>query len=597
MKLSAILLGIVFTLASCSTQEDIQVEAQEFIDQYTETFKDLSYRSALAEWRSNTHIVRGDDSNAQATRGAREALAAFAGSGEIIAQARSLLENQDQFLPEQKKQLRSILFLAAYSPQTVPDLVKQRIAKETEQVETLYGFHFKVDGRTLTTNEIDRILRTSSDLRERQKVWEASKEVGKGLKEGLESVRDLRNRTVQALDYDSYFSYQVSEYDMTVGEMMALMDKFNRELRPLYRELHTWVRHRLADNYGTPVPDNIPAHGLPNRWGQDWNALISVKGLDLNAALKNKSPAWIIREAEKFYVSLGFEALPERFWTQSSLYPLPKDAAHKKHNHASAWHMDLEDDIRCLMSVENNADWYETVHHELGHIYYYRSYTRPEVPPLLRKGANLAFHEAIGSLMGLAATQRAFLAGREMVAKNARVDQIQALLKEALGSVVFIPFSAGTMTRFEHDLYDENLPADEFNRRWWELARKYQGIKPPSARGEEFCDAASKTHISDDAAQYYDYTLSYALLYQLHDTIAKKILKQDPHNTNYWGNREVGRFLDRLMRPGSSGDWRQLLRETTGSDLSAQAMLSYYAPLMDYLKKENRGRKHTLPDL
>ena len=597
MKLSAILLGIVFTLASCSTQEDIQVEAQEFIDQYTETFKDLSYRSALAEWRSNTHIVRGDDSNAQATRGAREALAAFAGSGEIIAQARSLLENQDQLLPEQKKQLRSILFLAADSPQTVPDLVKQRIAKETEQVETLYGFNFKVDGRTLTTNEIDRILRTSSDLRERQKVWEASKEVGKGLKEGLESVRDLRNRTVQALDYDSYFSYQVSEYDMTVGEMMALMDKFNRELRPLYRELHTWVRHRLAENYGTPVPDNIPAHWLPNRWGQDWNALISVKGLDLNAALKNKSPAWIIREAEKFYVSLGFEALPERFWTQSSLYPLPKDAAHKKNNHASAWHMDLEDDIRCLMSVENNADWYETVHHELGHIYYYRSYTRPEVPPLLRKGANRAFHEAIGSLMGLAATQRAFLAGREMVAKNARVDQIQALLKEALGSVVFIPFSAGTMTRFEHDLYEENLPADEFNRRWWELARKYQGIKPPSARGEEFCDAASKTHISDDAAQYYDYTLSYVLLYQLHDTIAKKILKQDPHNTNYWGNREVGRFLDRLMRPGSSGDWRQLLRETTGSDLSAQAMLSYYAPLMDYLKKENRGRKHTLPDL
>ena len=597
MKLSAILLGIVFTLASCSTQEDIQVEAQEFIDQYTETFKDLSYRSALAEWRSNTHIVRGDDSNAQATRGAREALAAFAGSGETIAQARSLLENQNQLLPKQKKQLRSILFLAADSPQTVPDLVKQRIAKETEQVETLYGFNFKVDGRTLTTNEIDRILRTSSDLRERQKVWEASKEVGKRLKEGLESVRDLRNRTVQALDYDSYFSYQVSEYDMTVGEMMALMDKFNRELRPLYRELHTWVRHRLAENYGTPVPDTIPAHWLPNRWGQDWNALVSVKGLDLNAALENKSPEWIIREAEKFYVSLGFEELPESFWKQSSLYPLPKDAAHKKNNHASAWHMDLEDDIRCLMSVENNADWYETVHHELGHIYYYRSYTRPEVPPLLRKGANRAFHEAIGSLMGLAATQRAFLAGREMVGKNARVDQIQALLKEALGSVVFIPFSAGTMARFEHDLYEENLPAGDFNRRWWELARKYQGIEPPSARGEEFCDAASKTHISDDAAQYYDYTLSYVLLYQLHDTIAKKILKQDPHNTNYWGNREVGRFLDRLMRPGSSGDWRQLLRETTGSDLSAQAMLSYYAPLMDYLKKENRGRKHTLPDL
>ena len=249
------------------------------------------------------------------------------------------------------------------------------------------------------------------------------------------------------------------------------------------------------------------------------------------------------------------------------------------------------------MSVENNADWYETVHYELGHIYYYRSYTRPEVPPLLREGANRAFHEAIGSLMGLAATQKAFLAGREMVPKNARVDQFQALLKEALSSVVFIPFSAGTMSRFEHDLYEKNLPADQFNQRWWELVRKYQGIEPPTARGEEACDAASKTHISDDAAQYYDYALSYVLLYQLHDTIANNILKQDPHDTNYWGKREVRKFLDRLMRPGSTGDWRQLLRETTGDDLSAQAMLTYYAPLMDYLKKVNRGRKHTLPAL
>ena len=597
MKLSAILLGIVFTLASCSTQEDIRLEAQEFIDQYTETFKDLSYGAARAEWRSNTHIVAGDDSNAQATRRAREALAAFTGSVETIAQARSLLENQDQLLGKQKKQLRSILFLAADSPQTVPDLVKQRIAKETEQVEKLYGFNFKVDGRTLTTNEIDRILRTSSNLTQRQKVWEASKEVGKELKEGLESVRDLRNRTVQALDYHSYFSYQVSEYDMTVKEMMALMDKFNRELRPLYRELHTWARYQLAKKYGKPVPDSIPAHWLPNRWGQDWGALVRVKGLDLNAALENKSPEWMIRQAEKFYVSLGFEELPESFWKQSSLYPLPKDASYKKNNHASAWHMDLEDDIRCLMSVENNADWYETVHHELGHIYYYRSYTRPEVPPLLRAGANRAFHEAIGSLMGLAATQKAFLAGQEMVPKNARVDQIQALLKEALSSVVFIPFSAGTMSRFEHDLYEKNLPADQYNQRWWELARKYQGIEPPTARGEEYCDAASKTHISDDAAQYYDYTLSYILLYQLHDTIANNILKQDPHDTNYWGNRQVGIFLDQLMRPGSTGDWRQLIREITGDDLSAQAMLTYYAPLMDYLKKVNRGRKHTLPEL
>ncbi|HNC42769.1 MAG TPA: M2 family metallopeptidase, partial [Acidobacteriota bacterium] len=87
------------------------------------------------------------------------------------------------------------------------------------------------------------------------------------------------------------------------------------------------------------------------------------------------------------------------------------------------------------------------------------------------------------------------------------------------------------------------------------------------------------------------------LLMQLHDHIARNILKQDPHATNYYGSKEVGDFLRKIMTPGSSRDWRVVLREATGEDLSAKAMLRYFEPLMEYLKKENQGRKHTLPEL
>ncbi len=113
-------------------------------------------------------------------------------------------------------------------------------------------------------------------------------------------------------------------------------------------------------------------------------------------------------------------------------------------------------------------------------------------------------------------------------------------------------------------------------------------------RGEEYCDAATKTHINDDAAQYYDYALSFVLLFQLHDHISKNILHQDPHATNYYGNKEVGKFIGDIMYPGASRDWRTALKEQTGSDLSAKAMLDYFEPLMDYLKKENAGRKYTI---
>jgi peptidyl-dipeptidase A len=379
--------------------------------------------------------------------------------------------------------------------------------------------------------------------------------------------------------------------------MLRLNEQLVRELRPLYRELHTWARHELAQRYAVPVPDLIPAHWLPNRWGQDWSAMVEVKGLDVNGALGKKTAEWVVQQGEQFYRSLGFDSLPTTFWTKSSLYPLPADAPYKKNTHASAWHMDLGHDVRSLMSVEPNRDWYETVHHELGHVYYYLSYSRPEVPLVLRGGANRAYHEGIGSMMGLASLQRRFLAGRGLLPADAPVDSMAQLLQEALAYVVLIPFGAGTMTQFEHALYVEGLPADRFNAKWWELARKYQGIVPPSPRGERWADALSKTHISDDPAQYYDYALSYALLFQLHDHIARRMLRQDPHDTDYYGHREVGDFLRRLMAPGASRPWRDVLRETTGRELDAKAMVEYFEPLYQWLQQQNRGRKATLPEL
>lgn len=324
--------------------------------------------------------------------------------------------------------------------------------------------------------------------------------------------------------------------------------------------------------------------------------MVSVEGLDLDPVLEEKGPEWLVKQSERFYISLGFDSLPQSFYERSSLYPAPAGADYKKNNHASAWHMDLENDVRCLMSVIPNEEWYETTHHELGHIYYYISYTNPDVPPLLRGGANRAFHEAVGSMMGLAAMQKPFIAGLGLIDANAQTDETQTLLKEALNYIVFIPFSAGVMTHFEQDLYAGELSKDELNKRWWELAEKYQGMVPPATRGEEYADAASKTHINNDAAQYYDYAISYALLFQLHDHIARNILNQDPRSTNYYGNKEVGDFLKEILKPGATRDWRELLKEVTGEDLSAKAMLNYFEPLMEHLKEVNKGRKYTLPE-
>ncbi len=580
-----------------TTENEAQLSAQRFLDSYTREFKQLYYASAEAEWASNTRIVAGDTTNAWQVQQANEALARFTGSAQNISEAQNLLSQAEALRPLQVKQLQTILYNAANNPATVEAKVNERIKAEAAQTEMLFGYDFKIDDQSVSTNDIDNILKGTYNLDSRLNAWTASKEVGVNLREGLLNLRRLRNETVSALGYDNYFAYQVSDYGMSTQEMLELNEQLIRDIWPLYRELHTYARYELAKRYGSKdVPDMLPAHWLPNRWGQDWSPMVEVEGLNLDPVLEEKGPEWLVQQAERFYISLGFDPLPKSFWEKSSLYPAPAEADYKKNNHASAWHMDLEQDVRCLMSVIPNEEWYETTHHELGHIYYYISYTNQDVPPLLRGGANRAFHEAVGSMMGLAAMQKPFMAGLGLVDANAQTDETQTLLKEALNYIVFIPFSAGVMTQFEHDLYAGNLPEDQLNKRWWELSQKYQGMVPPNIRGEKYTDAASKTHINNDAAQYYDYAISYALLFQLHEYIARDILKQDPRSTNYYGNKEVGKFLQDLLQPGATRDWRELLKETTGEELSAKAMLNYFNPLMTYLKEVNKDRKHTLPE-
>lgn len=600
-----ITLGIGLTIAlfilGCQpgdTSSAQNSEVDEFLDAYVDTFLPLYVASAEAEWLANTRIIPGDTAISAQLERANNALAAFTGNAFNIRKAKEFLSQSGGLSETQKRIFTDILHRAGNNPATMKDVVAQRITAENRQNEKLYGFTYKVDSMEVTTGQIDEALRTLTDPAERLKWWEASKEVGKTLNSGLLELRDLRNKSVQGLDYANFYQYEVAEYGMSSGEMMTLLEQLIYEIWPLYRELHTWARYELAERYGAvEVPDMIPAHWLPNRWGQDWSALVEVEGINLDSALQNQEPAWIIEQGEAFYKSLGFSELPQSFYEKSSLYPLPADSEIKKNNHASAWHMDLQQDVRCLMSVTPTADYYETVHHELGHIYYYLTYANPDVPILLRGGANRAFHEAIGSLMGLAAMQRPFLADRGLISDTAPSDTVRnrLLLKEALNYVVFIPFSAGVMSHFEHTLYNTSIDTSAFNKEWWKLKEKFQGIVPPYERGSEYNDAATKTHINDDPAQYYDYALSYVLLFQLHEYIANEILGQDVHATNYYGSKETGDFLKQLMETGANNDWRKLIRENLGAKLSANALVQYFQPLMDYLKKENEGRVYTLP--
>ena len=601
---SLIIVGLTaLCLGSCSKREEKKTEifhpqAEAYLLAYNLEYQKLSTEANEAAWQLNTRIEEGDTVTQKVFEAAAQKQTDYTGSLANIDSAKKYLAIADQLSPIQKRQMEYVLFLAGGAPATASETVKELIKVNAEQTKVLYGFDFKIKGKSVTKNDISNLLTSSSNLTERLGAWNSSKEVGKPLKAGLVQLRDLRNKSVQGLGFSDYFTYQVSEYGMTTDEMIAMNDNFIKEIWPLYRELHTWARYELAKKYKQKVPEYIPAHWLPNQWAQNWEAIVDAKsaGIDLTDTLNKKTPEWIVRKGEEFYISLGFDPLPNSFYEKSSLYPLPPEAKYKKNNHASAWHVDIDQDVRSLMSVQTNTEWWETSLHELGHIYYYESYSTPQVPILLRNGANRAYHEAIGSQIGLASLQKPLLESLKLIPQNVTTNDTLELLTDALQHIIVLPWASGTMTHFEDELYRKNLAPDQFNKTWWDLVKRYQGVVPPSSRDEQFCDACTKTHIIDDPAQYYDYAMAEILLFQFHDHIAKNILKQDVHATNYWGSKETGSFLKTVMAPGASVDWREHLRKNLGTEVSAKAILDYFSPLMAWLKKQNNGRSHVLPE-
>ena len=565
----------------------VQERADRFLALANAGYQALYRVNSEAQWTAMTDVTPEHDAAVEATG---KAYAAFNGNAAIINEARELLTHQKELSEITVRQFKQLLLNAAEGPMTNPELVAKRVAAETKQASLMNGFEFKLNGQKITANEIDNKLEKSTDLAERKAVWEASKEIGPALKPNLVTLRDLRNGVAKEMKYPDYFSLQVAAYGMTTDEMLKMLDDWMATLRPLYLQLHTWAKYKLAEKFHQPVPKKIPAHWIANRWAQEWPGLVEAANID--KYFEGRKPEWIIKTAEQFYTGLGFSPLPQSFWEKSDLYPVPPDSKRKKNTHAYCNHIDLENDIRSLQSIEPNSRWFFTAHHELGHGYYYKAYTRPEVPYLLRLGAAPGFHEGIGELISLASSQVPYLQSRGVLPAEFNADKTAFLLEDALArSVPFIYFSCGTMPHWEADIYARNLPPDQWNARWWKYVSDFQGIEPPEPRGEEFCDAATKTHINDTPAYYYNYAFATVFKFQLHDYIARKILHQPPQSCNYADNKEVGTWLNNILKKGGTEDWRKVLKEATGEDISTRAMMEYFKPLMAGWKNKTKAAR------
>lgn len=571
-------------------------EAEAFLSRAEKDLFDFSVEGGRVAWVNNTYIT--DDTDALAAK-----------YGEIgteksvqYALEAAKYQNVSGLSAEAKRKLDILRGGLVLPAPTTPGAAKE-LSEIATRLNSSYGKgKGTLKGQPINGSDIEAEMGTNRNPEELKEMWVSWHDnVGVPMKTDYVRMAEIANQGARELGFADLGAMWRSGYDMPADDFAKLTDKLWLEVKPLYDELHTYVRAQLNKKYGDAVQGKagaIRADLLGNMWAQEWGDIYDIVapagsgdiGYDIGELLKAKKVDEIgmVKIGEGFFSSLGFVPLPETFYARSQFL---KPADREVVCHASAWNITNVDDLRIKMCIKINSNDFVTVHHELGHNYYQRAYNKQSYLHL--NGANDGFHEAIGDAIALSITPDYLVQiGLLDASKVPSADKDNGLLlRQAMDKVAFLPFSV-IVDKWRWGVFAGDIKPADYNTAWTKLRTQYQGIVPPVARDANAFDAGAKYHVPGNTP-YTRYFLARILQFQFYKAACDTAGWKGPlHRCSFYGNKEVGKRLNAMLEMGASKPWPDALEAFTGSrEMSGKAMLEYFAPLMKWLKTQNKGAK------
>jgi peptidyl-dipeptidase A len=598
-------------LTACSGSKEpappAKVDANAFIDQVNRELVDLNREINAAGWTQSTNITVDTQYLAsKATERYLEFISRKAGEAKVY--------DNDKLDPVTARALQ-LIKLNVSAPAPADAAKRTELAALSTELEAMYGegkycpqeedkaksvLKGKKDEKgCYNLDELGEIIATSRNYDEITEAWVGWHSIAPPMRPKYQRFADLANEGAREMGFQDLGVLWRSRYDMPAADFEKEASRLYDQVKPLYESLHCYARGRLQKKYGKDkVPDGkpIPAQLLGNMWAQQWNRVYddmlkpypaaSIETADRQLQAQKWDAVRMTKSAESFYTSIGFPALPQTFWERSML-TRPRDR--EVVCHASAWDMDTGDDVRIKMCMKPIEEELFTIYHELGHVYYFIWYK--DQPMLYQDGAHDGFHEAIGDAVNLSVTP-AYLhqIGLVGAVKPSQEAVINGQMKMALDKIAFLPFGK-LIDEWRWAVFDGRIKPADYNKAWWELRQKYQGLSAPVPRSEADFDPGAKYHIPGNTP-YTRYFLSFILQFQLHKALCDAAGFKGPLNEcSINGNTEAGRRYGEMMKLGASQPWPDTLEKLTGTrSMDASAIIDYFRPLEAWLDDQNKGQ-------
>ena len=568
--------------------------AEAFLNKLNKELKERWSHWERTEWVKATHITH--DTEVLAAK-AREGVMAF--TTQAISQA---AHYDASTLPDVERRALHLLKVSLSLPAPGDAKERRALAEIATRMGSLYG-KGKYCPQKDTCRDLgqlsDVIASTDSSYDDKLNAWVGWRTISPPMRNDYKQFVALGNAGAQEIGFSDLGELWRSRYDMPASDFEAEVERLWSQVKPLYEQLHCHIRAKLSKIYGAdkvPVDGKIPAHLLGNMWAQEWGNIYSLvepypeaQSIDVTAALTAKpySPVEMVKLAEGFFTSLGLDPLPQTFW-ERSMFVKPQDR--EVVCHASAWDVSYNNDLRIKMCIKVNYEDLITIHHELGHNYYFMYYHT--LPALHQSGAHDGFHEGIGDTLALSVTPGYLISRGVLETKVQQSDKavINLMMKTALDKIAFLPFGR-MIDQWRWDVFSGKIPPEKYNKAWWTLREKYQGIQAPTDRSEADFDPGAKYHIPGNTP-YIRYFLARILQFQFHRALCKSAGHSGPlHTCSIYGSKAAGEKLRAMLAMGQSEPWPKALQAISGeTQMDASAMVDYFAPLTQWLKDKNKNR-------
>lgn len=456
-----------------------------------------------------------------------------------------------------KKRRIEILYLTFLGKQVDTTKLNQ-ITKLQSEIENKYStFRTEIGKKKFTDNDVEEILKTSTNNKELQEVWSKQKRIGQVVAEDIIKLVKLRNEVARELGFKNFHDMSLRLSEQNPEEIQKLFDELDNLTRGAFATEKEKMDKILAARYKINPEELMPWH-YQNRFFQEAPKIYEV---DLDHFYKDKD---IVQLTKDYYSSISLPI--DDIIAKSDLFEKPN-----KNQHAFCINIDRDTrDIRVLCNIKPTARWMETMLHENGHALY-EKYLDGSLPWDLKTPAHIFTTEAIAMLFGRFASNPQWMMDMLKITPQ-EVDKIKEPAHNTLRlqQLVFSRW-AQVMYRFEKSMYEN--PDQDLNRLWWQLVEKYQMIKMPEGRNEP--DWASKIHIATSPCYYHNYLLGELLASQLYNYIVSNILKGNSgEDYSFINKKEVGKYLiEKVFSVGAKYSWNEMIEKATGEKLTPK----YYA--------------------